>query len=83
MPRSQETVHLERVERAKARISRLEADLSEARRHARRVLLEASEVPGGNGRPLISKSKLARLWQTGPTRMGEWIERARFERDGE
>jgi hypothetical protein len=74
-------VHLERVERAHARVKRLEDDLSEARRLARRALLEAAELRDRDGRAPISQSQLARMWGTGPTRVGEWIARARAERE--
>lgn len=74
------------MQRCKARCTRLESDLEEARRHTRSVLLGANEATitrHGRTVPVLTKSALARLWGTGATRMGEWIERARFERDGD
>lgn len=67
------TVMLDKVSRAKATITRLEAALEEARRSSRRLLLEASEAG-------VTQMQLAQEWGTSQARMRENIIRAKAER---
>lgn len=67
------TVLLDRVGRAKAQISRLEAALEEARKSSRQLLLQAHEAG-------LTQQQLAHEWGTSQARMRENILRAKVER---
>jgi len=67
------SVYLDRVNRAKAQITRLEAALDEARKSSRQLLLQAYEAGA-------TQQQLADEWGTSQGRMRENIIKAKAER---
>lgn len=68
-------VAIDRIERSREKVARVEEMLTMARREARRAILDAYEMG-------MSQTELAARWGTSQSRMKENITRAKAEREG-
>ena len=68
-------VAVDRIDRAREKVARIEEMLDMARREARRAMLDAYELG-------MSQTELSTRWGTSQSRMKENITRAKAEREG-
>jgi len=68
-------VAVDRIDRSREKVARVEEMLDMARRESRRAMLDAYEMG-------MSQTELATRWGTSQSRMKENITKAKAERDG-